>query len=115
MRNKEQITCLDIAQMIDGKFIREIEARKCVILYHYISGLSFIGRKENIFTSMIKKILINIKEDCKSTKEILKPVNCYLINRYIGLCQAFNILCVHGHFLIISQNSVKCKYNLKKN
>ena len=64
--------------------------------------------------SMATKIPGNREITCTGKKEIPGSVNCYLINRYIGLCQAFNILCVHGHFLIISQNSGNCKYNMKK-
>jgi hypothetical protein len=96
MRKREQITRMDYAFVVDGKFIQNVDNQNLKILYHFIFKKYIIGNKENFFISI-------------TTKYILEFTYININKEYTVINRTFNFLCTHFHLTIISQNFIESK------
>ena len=110
MQNRVQIAFIAIRRIDKEEFVRFIVVRNhvnCAILFHFIFRNPVINGKANVSTA---NVTINLKME----KDILEFTDSYPNKGYPGLYRAFNILYTACHRLIISQNFMKCKHNIKK-
>jgi hypothetical protein len=99
MLNREQITRLTIAWVVEEKFAPKMDNQNCRILCNYISKKSVFNNKANVLMSIV-------------IKDILGFIDSNINKEYAAINRTFNLLCAHCHLTMISQNFSECKQYL---
>ena len=114
MRNRKQINFSTITSIKNKKSTHEKDAKDSYILCHCMFEYLAVDKKANVFTSMRAKFLRNSKTSFKMAKNIPEFTASYFKMVTIDVYRTFILRCVICHFLIIPQNFMDCKHNLKK-
>ncbi len=99
MRNREQITRLVIAWVMDGEFVAVLNARK--------NALSSSFRYKN--THIDEKADIYRKFSGKTAKNIMVYIIIKSTQGYNDFKRTFNFLFTRCHMTIIPKNFIECK------
>jgi hypothetical protein len=109
-----KIAFIAIGRIVNRQFIPGMDVSHCAILCHYIYKNPVIDKKENSSMHIVTNVFKNSQVSFKMAKDILEFRNSYSNKGYHDFYQTFNILYAACHWLIISQNFVECKHNVKK-